>query len=99
MAFKSAYDRIVDANRNAGIKIKWVPSLGHDKRGREACILEAVRLGRLGTDHAKSLGVNVDTPMELEVKTSVSPEQVRTNLAKIKAMLSLKPIEVATSDA
>ena len=93
MAFKSAYMRLVDSNRNAGIKIKWVPSLGHDKRGREACILEAVRLGRIGTDHAKRLGMTVDTPMELEEKTNISVEQARTNLAKIKAMVTLKSTE------
>lgn len=55
MAFKEAYARIVDANKRNGIKPKWFPSLGHDKEGREVVLVEAVRLGRLGVEHAAKL--------------------------------------------
>ena len=55
MAFKAAYDRITDANKRSGIKPKWFPSLGHDKNGREAVLVEAVRLGRIDEGHAVML--------------------------------------------
>jgi len=90
MAFKAAYERLTEANRNAGIKPKWFPSLGHDRQGRDAAINEAVRLGRLGSEHAKSLAVNQDTLMALEDKSGVSMEQAKANIAKIKAMLTSK---------
>lgn len=55
MAFKEAYARVVDENRRLGIKPQWFPSLGWDKTGREAVLLEAVRLGRLGSAHVAGL--------------------------------------------
>jgi hypothetical protein len=55
MAFREAYARIVEANKQAGIKPVWQPSLGHDKEGRDAALAEAVRLGRLSTHHAIGL--------------------------------------------
>lgn len=55
MAFKEAYVRIVDANKRAGVKPSWFPSLGQDKEGREAALAEAVRLGRLSANHAIGL--------------------------------------------
>lgn len=55
MAFKEAYSRIVDANKRNGIKPSWFPSLGQDKEGRDAALAEAVRLGRIGAEHAAGL--------------------------------------------
>lgn len=55
MAFKEAYNRIVDSNKRNGIQPTWAPSLGHDKDGREAALAEAVRLGRIGTGQAIKL--------------------------------------------
>lgn len=55
MAFKAAYERITDANKRAGVKPKWFPSLGHDKSGREAVLQQAVRLGRLTAPHVAGL--------------------------------------------
>lgn len=55
MAFKGAYQRIVEQNRLAGIAPKWFPSLGYDARGREAVLTEAVRLGRLGQEQIVGL--------------------------------------------
>lgn len=45
MAFKDAYAREVAAE--AGQTAVWSISMGHEKRGREGPILEAVALGRL----------------------------------------------------
>lgn len=88
MAFKAAYERIVESNRNAGIKPRWFPSLGHDKAGRDLVISEAVRLGRLGAEHAKSLAVNPGTILALDDKSCVSPEKAKANIAKLKLLLN-----------
>lgn len=93
MAFKQAYERILEANRMSGVAPKWFPSLGHDKAGRELVIFEAVRLGRLGQDHAKSLAVNMETLTAIEDKSGVSPEKARANLAKLKLLLNSKIVQ------
>jgi hypothetical protein len=97
MTFKEAYTRIVDANKRNGIKPRWFPSLGHDKEGREPAIAEAVRLGRMGAQHAISLSapdkvasmlqLAGETTLALEHKTPPRDQQL-ANLAKIKAMLA-----------
>lgn len=55
MAFKEAYNRLVDENKRQGMKAQWFPSLGWDKEGREAVLVDALRLGRLGLDQVKCL--------------------------------------------
>lgn len=54
-AFIEAYKRIVDTAKRAGMPPKWFPSLGHSKDGREAALIEAVRLGRMNSEHAIAL--------------------------------------------
>lgn len=96
MAFKEAYARIVDQNKRNGIKPKWFPSLGSNKEGREAALAEAVRLGRLGSEHAAGLlPPDMAVPMLQHAGASVpaieqkpvSKEQAAENLARMKAML------------
>lgn len=55
MAFRDAYNRIVERNKRAGVAPKWFASLGSDKQGREMVLGEAVRLGRITQDHAAVL--------------------------------------------
>lgn len=55
MAFRDAYNRIVERNKRAGVAPKWFASLGGDKQGRELVLTEAVRLGRITQDHAAVL--------------------------------------------
>jgi hypothetical protein len=55
MSFKEAYNRIVESNKRNGVKPSWFPSLGQDKEGRDTVLAEAVRLGRIGVDHAIGL--------------------------------------------
>ena len=57
-AFIDTYSRIVEKNKLAGIKPKWFPSLGDDPGGRMPAIAEAVRLGRISTQH----GINLTAP-------------------------------------
>lgn len=55
MAFKDAYNRIVEQARNQGIKPKWFASLGHSVDGRKKALDEAVRMNRISKDYAQSL--------------------------------------------
>lgn len=96
MAFKEAYARLVDANKRAGIAPKWYPSLGFDKDARVGVLDEAVRLGRLGAEHAAGLLApepaallleNHAPKLAIENKNAVSPEQARKNIARLKEML------------
>jgi hypothetical protein len=102
MAFKEAYTRIVAANKAANIQPKWFPSLGSDKDSRDQVIAEAVRQGRLTSDHAKSLlpaPVNqqmIGQVLQLQnlMKDSdLTPERMQENrqrMANIKLMLTGK---------
>lgn len=94
MAFKEAYARIVERNKLAGISIKWFPSLGRDTEMRTTVLQEAVRLGRIGAEHAERI-VPADilnlpgntTRLAIEDKTPVSTEQAMSNLARLKLMI------------
>jgi len=55
MAFLESYRSIVMQARDAGVKPKWFPSIGHDKNGREAPLLDAVRKGLLKSDQVVGL--------------------------------------------
>jgi len=97
MAFKEAYARLVDTAKRAGTPVRWTPSLGYDKEGRESCLAEAVRLGRMSAEHAiKLLPPDKVAPMleqagnetlAIEYKPGTS-EVARQNIAKMKAMLA-----------
>lgn len=96
MAFKEAYTRLVDANKRAGVPVKWFPSLGFDKEARAGVLDEAVRLGRLGVEHAAGLLApepasvlleNHAPKLAIENKSVVSPDQARKNVARLKEML------------
>ncbi len=55
MAFIETYKSKCAESRNNGIAVKWEPSLGHDKNGREHVLMDAVQKGRLAQSHALSL--------------------------------------------
>lgn len=62
MAFLETYrTRVADA-RDAGIPVRWIVSLGHDKNGREAPITEAVQLGRISQERAEALLPGLPVP-------------------------------------
>lgn len=93
MAFKDAYSRIVEKNKLAGIAPKWFPSLGIDSAMRETVITEAVRLGRIGVEHAaKSVLAIADRiqsqRLSIKDKAQVSNTKALENLAKIRQILS-----------
>ena len=66
-AFIDAYSRIVEKNKLAGIKPKWFPSLGDDPGGRMPAIAEAVRLGRISTQHGINLTAAEKVPAMLRL--------------------------------
>ena len=97
MSFREAYNRIVDANKRNGVKPSWFPSLGQDKEGRDSVLAEAVRLGRIGAEHAIGLvAPDKIAPMlqsageerlALEHKMPTS-EAALGNIVRIKSMLA-----------
>lgn len=94
MSFKEAYARIVERNKLAGISPKWFPSLGRDPEMRATVLQEAVRLGRIGVEHAERIMPpdilrlpDNTTRLAIEDKTPVSDEQARANIAKLRLML------------
>lgn len=68
MAFRDAYNRIVERNKRAGIPPKWFASLGYDANGREIVLSEAVRLGRISQVYAAGL---LPPPVNPERSTAV----------------------------
>lgn len=62
MAFKEAYIRLVSSARDAGVPVRWTPSLGHDKRGRDGVLSDAVAKGRLSYSHAQELSPMLPAP-------------------------------------
>lgn len=66
MAFRDAYNRVVDANKRAGVVPQWFASLGYDKAARAAPVADAVRRGRLtATQAAKLLPGQADEILQL----------------------------------
>lgn len=53
MAFKESYLAAVAHAREEGRRVEWTPSLGHDKRGRDAAIREAIDKGRLSLEYVR----------------------------------------------
>jgi hypothetical protein len=55
MAFKETYLRLVAQARDAGKPVEWHISLGHDPRGREGVVLQAVEKGRITLERARDV--------------------------------------------
>ncbi|SET40830.1 hypothetical protein SAMN05216326_12539 [Nitrosomonas marina] len=55
MAFLETYKDRCEKARSEKLPVKWSPSLGFDKNGRERVLLEAVEKGRLSHDHVVGL--------------------------------------------
>lgn len=55
MAFIETYKVKCAESRNNGVPVKWEPSLGFDKNGREHVLIEAVEKGRLTREHVAGL--------------------------------------------
>ncbi len=62
MSFKQAYDRIVANARDAGRAPNWQISLGHDPRGRDHALREAVERGRISHEYAQTVAPSLPAP-------------------------------------
>ncbi|MBR8074383.1 hypothetical protein KDX14_33195 [Burkholderia cenocepacia] len=82
MAFKAAYERLVERHRADGKPAQWVKSLGHDPDLREAVVTEAVRSGRLALSHAQTIVPALAAPVE-----SFDAKVAETNLARLRALV------------
>lgn len=82
MAFKAAYERLIEAARAQGSKAQWVASLGHDPHLREQVLTDAVHTGRLLLADVKAVVPALAAPVE-----AYDTEKARRNLAAIKAMI------------
>lgn len=87
MAFKESYKRIVERNKVSGIAPKWFPSLGRDPTMREEAVNEAVRFGRLTSEHSVKLVPSISSAtscLAIEDRREISPEQIKDNLARLR---------------
>lgn len=82
MAFKAAYERLVEKSRAAGAKPQWHMSLGHDPLLRESAATEAVRAGRLSIAHARAAVPALAAP-----KSTDDPRKAEEGLARLRAMV------------
>lgn len=62
MAFREAYAKRVADARTSGKPVQWLVSLGHDQRGRQEAIAQAVTQGRIAHDYALSFSPVMDAP-------------------------------------
>lgn len=55
MAFLERYRRGLTEARTSGKPPRWSLSMGHDRRGRDEAVMNAVRLGRIGQGEAMAM--------------------------------------------
>lgn len=82
MAFKAAYERLIEKSRAAGAKPQWLMSLGHDPALREAAAGDAVRAGRLSIEHARAAVPALAAPQSMD-----DPRKAEEGLARLRAMV------------
>ncbi len=104
MAFREAYARLVTQARADRVPVRWMPSLGHDRDGREQPLREAVHLGRLQSDAVAKLlppptntegpvaGLLANLAKEVTVPggSQSGADRMREELQKLRDILSKK---------
>lgn len=86
MAFKAAYERLVERSRAAGKPVQWIKSLGHDPDLREAAIIDAVRAGRLQLADARTVLPALAAPED-----GYDSAKAEENLARLRQMVGSIP--------
>jgi hypothetical protein len=81
MAFKAAYERLVEKARGEGRKAQWIKSLGHDPDLREAALVDAVRAGRLQIEEVRPLVPALQGP-----RNSYDEGIAQQNLARLRQL-------------
>ncbi|MBR8201673.1 hypothetical protein [Burkholderia vietnamiensis] len=82
MAFKAAYERLVERHRADGAPVQWIKSLGHDPEQREAVLTEAVRAGRLQLADVRAVAPQLAAPEE-----RFDPDVAEAGLARLRALV------------
>jgi len=99
MAFKGAYNRLVDEAKASGRKPQWFASLGDDKNGRHMAQVKAVEMQNLALpyDQRKVLPspeqectVRLEDLTKESEKRSVSPEEAKKHIEQMKNNLGIK---------
>ncbi|HEX4843170.1 MAG TPA: hypothetical protein VFV57_05825 [Limnobacter sp.] len=92
MAFREVYDRLVQQAKDENRPAHWFPSLGRDKQGRAAPLLEAVRLGRLTNDCAQGLLPAAQPKQQLSIAQAnpTSPVSAHHLIAQMRSALRIK---------
>lgn len=93
MAFRAAYERAVGSARDAGVPVRWFPSLGHDARGREMALRRAVEAQRLTATQVRGLlpppRENAPEATTLRLDGPVaSTDVMRETLARLKVAIA-----------
>lgn len=82
MAFRDAYNRLVQKARTSGEPLKWIASLGTDAAQRESVIKTAVNAGLIAFDKQDVLLIGYDEGMPVDSKTHTE------NMAKLREQLA-----------
>lgn len=82
MAFKAAYERLVERHRAECAPVQWLKSLGHDPDLREAVLTEAVRAGRLQLADVRSVAPQLAAPEE-----RFDADVAEAGLARLRALV------------
>jgi hypothetical protein len=91
MAFRSAYDRIVERNKVQGIRPKWIYSVGWDTEKRCIALQAAIKQGRISASDVDPLLLESPTGSLaglLEAHSNFDEEKAKENLCKLKKMLT-----------
>ncbi|WP_186043008.1 hypothetical protein [Burkholderia gladioli] len=83
MAFKDAYTRICDRNRQLGVAPQWSVSQGFDAEKRIAAVTQAVQAGRLALPQAKAA-----VPLLAGESDPAPTVDVEANLARLKQLVA-----------
>ena len=99
MAFKAAYNRLVDEAKMQGRKPQWFASLGHDKNGRHNAQVKVVEMQNLSLPHDQRKALPApeqeytirleDLTKEAESRYA-SPEDAKKHIEEMKKKLGMK---------
>lgn len=99
MAFKGAYNRLIDEAKAAGRKPQWFASLGSDKEGRHIAQVKTVEMQNLALpyDQRRALpSPEQENTVRLEYLTkeaerrAASPEEAKKHIEQMKMKLGMK---------
>ena len=79
MAFKETYETLIKNARQIGKPVKWIPSFGTDKLGREAALRVAIDKNRITLGHAQS----ICPEFEIKKTQTLIGEEQRNEIQKL----------------